>query len=83
MDESELFVDASRAAAFLGLSRRRVLELTRCGVLPGHPIGLGKRRTWRFRVSELANAVTAKRVAFPSKRDMIEPGSSRQPNRRE
>lgn len=82
MDRSEFFVDASKGAAFLGLTRRRLLELARSGEIPGHPIGLGKRRTWRFRLSELAEAVVAKHVASPLKRDMIGLGSPRQPNRR-
>jgi hypothetical protein len=82
MTESESFVDASEGAAFLGLTRRRLLELARSGEIPAHPLGLGKRRTWRFRLSELADALVARRVAPSSKRDMIDSGSSRQPNRR-
>jgi hypothetical protein len=80
MRENESFVDASKGAAFLGLSRRRVLELVRSGEIPGHPIGRGKRKTWRFRLSELADAVVARSVAPSSKRDIIDPGSPRQPN---
>jgi excisionase family DNA binding protein len=56
----ERFVDADEAARFLSLTRRRVLELTRVGRLPGHSIGNGPRRVWRFRFSELAAAVIAK-----------------------
>ncbi len=56
----ERFVDADEAARFLSLTRRRVLELTRAGRLPGHPIGNGPRRVWRFHLSELAVAVSAK-----------------------
>jgi hypothetical protein len=59
----EGFVDADEAGKFLSLNRRRILELARAGKLPGHPIGEGKRRVWRFRVSELAAAV-AKPVNF-------------------
>jgi excisionase family DNA binding protein len=54
----ERFVDADEAATFLAITRRRVLELTRAGKLPGHPIGEGTRRVWRFRLSELANALS-------------------------
>ena len=82
MRENESFVDASKGADFLGITRRRVLELARSGAIPGHPIGPGKRRTWRFRLSELAEAVVAKRIAPTSKSDMIGTGSPRQPNRR-
>jgi hypothetical protein len=53
----EPFVDAERAAAFLSLRRRRVLELARQGQIPAHPLGQGKRREWRFRLSELAATV--------------------------
>jgi Helix-turn-helix domain len=54
----ERFVDADQAAEFLALTRRRILELARAHRLPGHPIGAGARRVWRFRLSELAAAVT-------------------------
>lgn len=53
----EHFVDADEAARFLSLTRRRVLELARTGFLPAHPIGHGRRRVWRFRLSELAAAL--------------------------
>jgi hypothetical protein len=53
----ERFVDADEAANFLSLARRRVLELARAGILPGHPLGDGPRRIWRFRLSELAAAI--------------------------
>jgi hypothetical protein len=55
----EPFVDAVRAADFLSLKPRRVLELARSGELPAYPLGTGKRRVWRFRLSELALAVSA------------------------
>ena len=55
----ERFVDADEAATFLSLTRRRVLDLVRARKLPGHPIGDGSRRVWRFRLSELATAMTA------------------------
>jgi hypothetical protein len=53
----ERFVDADEAAQFLSLTRRRVLDLARAGKLPGHPIGEGARRVWRFRLSELAAVI--------------------------
>jgi hypothetical protein len=55
----EGFVDADEAGKFLSLNRRRILELARACKLPGHPIGEGARRVWRFRLSELANAISA------------------------
>ena len=55
----ESFVDADEAAKFLRLTRRHILDLARTGKLPGHPLGEGKRRTWRFRLSEISDAVSA------------------------
>ena len=63
----EGFVDADEAARFLSLTRRRILELARGNRLPGHPIGDGARRVWRFRLSELAAAVA--RNVFTSTHD--------------
>jgi excisionase family DNA binding protein len=54
-EPQEPFVDAERAAAFLSLERKTLLELARKGRLPGYPIGAGQRRMWRFRLSELAH----------------------------
>lgn len=53
----EPFVDAHRAATFLQLKHRRILELARSGELPGYRLGSGVRRIWRFRLSELAIAL--------------------------
>jgi hypothetical protein len=55
----EGFVDADEAGKFLSLNRRRILELARAEKLPGHPIGDGAKRVWRFRLSELADAVSS------------------------
>ena len=55
----EGFVDADEAGEFLSLTRRRVLDLARARKLPGHPIGDGARRVWRFRLSEIAAAIAA------------------------
>ena len=51
--EPEPFVDGERAAAFLSMPRKTLMSLARKGTLPGHPIGIGLRRVWRFRLSEL------------------------------
>ena len=55
--EPEPFVDQERAAAFLSIPPRYLLDLARRGQLPGHPLGTGTRKVWRFRLSELAAAV--------------------------
>jgi Helix-turn-helix domain len=59
LQRPEAFIDADEAAIFLSLPRRRVLDLARAGKLPAHPIGDGARRVWRFRLSELAAAITS------------------------
>lgn len=53
----EPFVDAAKAAQFLSLQPRRVLQLARQGLLPGYPLGSGTRHVWRFKLSELAHAL--------------------------
>ena len=63
--EREAFVDAVKVGAFLHLRPRRVLELARQGVIPAYPLGQGKRRVWRFRLSEVADAVRARSVDYP------------------
>jgi hypothetical protein len=66
--QPEPFVDQLIAADFLSIRPRKLLELARSNVLPGHPIGAGERRMWRFRISELAEAVTCgvdSRTAVP------------------
>ena len=49
----EYFVDAAVAAAFLSITRKYLLKLSRLGVLPAHPFGVGSRKQWRYRISEL------------------------------
>lgn len=62
--EPEPFADAHRAAEFLSLTPRRVLELARKGRIPAHPLGDGVRKVWRFRLSELAAAMSARAVNY-------------------
>jgi hypothetical protein len=74
----EGFVDADEAGKFLSLNRRRILELARVGKLTGHPIGDGARRVWRFRLSEIADAVSSKeKPGFSSRQrtSMVRPKS--------
>lgn len=49
----EHFVDAAIAAAFLSISRKHILRLSRLGRIPAHPISLGQRVTWRYLLGEL------------------------------
>jgi len=74
----ERFVDADEAGKFLSLNRRRILELARARKLPGHPIGDGARRVWRFVLSELAAAVSSTERAwfsFRQRTSMVRPKS--------
>ena len=58
----EPFVDAIEVGRFLHLRPRRVLEMARQGVIPAYPLGQGKRRVWRFRLSELVSAIRSHAV---------------------
>jgi len=68
----EQFVDGQRAADFLGLPRKTLLNLARRGSVPAHPIGDGMRRTWRFRLSELAYWIQSKTLESGSHRGRTE-----------
>ena len=57
----ERFVDAVRAAELLGITPRRLLEMARAGQVPAYPLGIGSRKTWRFRLSEISAAIISKR----------------------
>ena len=57
--QPEPFVDAAKAASFFSISRRQLLMMARTGAIPAYPASLGSRRKqWRFRLSELAAALT-------------------------
>lgn len=49
----EPFVGPAEASKFVRLHPGTVQRLARTGNLPGHPVGDGRRRRWRFRLSEL------------------------------
>lgn len=49
----EKYVDQYVAAEFLHISPRRLLDMARRGEIPAHPLVCGKRKTWRFLLSEL------------------------------
>lgn len=52
--QHEYFVDPTVAAEFLSITRKYLLKLSRDGVVPAHPLGIGSRKQWRYRISELA-----------------------------
>ena len=78
----EPFVSADTAAQFLSITRRHLLELARKGLSGAYPLGTGtQRKTWVFRLSELAAAVAQGPTLFliqrSAKRDRIQSGSLR------
>lgn len=56
----EPFVSAMEASQFVRLHPATVQRLAREGTLPGHPVGGGQRRRWRFRLSELQEWLSAR-----------------------
>jgi excisionase family DNA binding protein len=70
----EHYVDAEQAAGFLDIHRRTVLQMARDGAIPAHPLGEGKRKLWRFLLSELdgwmrSRINSVRRPCSPNRRD--------------
>ena len=58
--EPERFVTADDVAEHLKITRRQVLEMTRRGMIPACPLGVGEcRRVWRFKISEVEAAIAS------------------------
>ena len=49
----ESYVSPDEAATFLKTNRIKIIRMARSGALPAHPLGTGRRRQWRFKLSEL------------------------------
>jgi hypothetical protein len=65
----EPFVSADEAAKFLGINRRLLLSLARRGIAGSYAVGTGEfRKTWVFRLSELASAIDPKSRADVSRK---------------
>ena len=61
LSKPEPFVSAEEAANFLGVKRRFLLSLARRGIAGAYALGTGEiRKTWVFRLSELAAAIDPK-----------------------
>jgi hypothetical protein len=72
----EPFVDTTRAAEFLSVKPRWLLGLARTGKIPAHPLGDGSRRVWRFRLSEIAAAISSTEKSWFASRQrasMVQP----------
>ena len=86
--ELERYVTADDLAAHLKITRRQVLEMTRRGLIPAHPLGVGEcRRVWRYKISEVESTIASgirKPISNPnndslarrSSGDTMPPGSS-------
>lgn len=48
------------AASFLGLDDKTITRWARSGYLPGHPMGEGKKKYWRFFEHELLAWLTGR-----------------------
>lgn len=56
----ETFVTADDLANHLKITRRQVLEITRRGLIPAYPLGIGKtRRVWRYKISEVEAGIAS------------------------
>ena len=56
----EHFVDSNAVAEHLNVKRRQILEMTRRGIIPGHPLGIGRsRQVWRYKISEVEAALVS------------------------
>ena len=77
---NEPFVSADQAAQFLSVKRRYLLALARRGMASAYPLGTGtKRKTWVFRLSELAASIMSDNtiISKPKKQCTIPSGSPR------
>ena len=75
----EPYVTADDIAEHLKITRRQVLEMTRRGLVPAHPLGVGKyRRVWRYKISEVESAIASgiRKPASNSNNDSLAPGAN-------
>ena len=49
----EPYASPEEAAEFLKTNRLKIIRMARSEALPAHPFGTGRRRQWRFKLSEL------------------------------
>ncbi len=58
----EPFVKPDSIAEFLGIDPGTVVRFARIGIIPGYPLRVSGRRThWRFLLSEIREAMLAKK----------------------
>jgi hypothetical protein len=61
IEQFEPYVDATRASGFLDIDRKFLLKLARLGRIPAYPVGIGSRRKWKFKISDLDGWMQAQR----------------------
>jgi hypothetical protein len=62
----EPYVDGDTAAAFLGITRRTLLNWARDRKIPGYPLDpTSKKKDWRFKLSELDSHMLNSRLQPP------------------
>ncbi len=59
----ESWVTSRTAGDFLGFHAKTVERMARRGELPGHPVGKGNRKRWRFLLSELDASMRSRVVS--------------------
>jgi hypothetical protein len=72
LSKPEPFVSAEEAARFLGVKRRFLLSLARRGIAGSYALGTGDfRKTWVFRLSELAAAIAGRSRPCPERNEPV------------
>jgi len=56
----EPYVSVEKAAHYLDMKRKTVLDKARRGLIPAYPWGDGPRKTWRFKISQLDDWMKSK-----------------------
>jgi xylose isomerase len=78
--QPERFVDPNTLAEHLSVTRRQILEMTRRGLIPGHPLGIGtSRKVWRYKISEVETAIASgvRKPSASNKPDVLADHSAR------
>jgi hypothetical protein len=71
---TEPFVTADDLAEHLKITHRQVLEMTRRGLIPAYPLGVGEyRRVWRYKISEVEAAIASgvRKPVSPAQNDNL------------
>lgn len=68
---AEPYVDVDEAGKFLGLSSTHVRRLVEKGRIKGYDYGIGKRKFWRFRLSELGLRLSSETSSVPRNQESL------------